>query len=128
MLGWPINIILRRLSKPRYSVRVFLIDLQRTGVHLINVRPEGGDVVYNLDNGPPNPSPKEYCRKHTLRDGTYIIFPFDLDDPNDSDEVLSFCGPPDLDSDGNEVHSEEHSDESSEEPYSIDSDGHVIVE
>ena len=47
---------------------------------------------------------------------------------HDSDEVLSFGGPPDLDSDGNEVHSEEHSDKSSEEPYSIDSDGHVIVE
>ncbi len=97
-------------------------------MHFINVRPEGGDVVYNLDNGPPNPSPKEYCRQHTLRDGTYIIFPFDLDDPNDSDEVLSFGGPPDLDSDGNKVHSEEHSDESSEELYNIDSDGHVIVE
>ncbi len=96
-------------------------------MHFINVRPEGGDVAYNLDNCPPNPSSKEYCQEHTLRDGTYIIFPFDLDNPNDSDEVLSFVLP-DLDSDGNEVHSEVHSDESSEGPYSIDSDGHVIVE
>ncbi len=94
-------------------------------MHFINVWPEGGDVAYNLDNCPPNPSSKEYCREHTLRDGTYIIFPFDLDDPNNSNEVLSFVLP-DLDS--GRVHSEVHSDESSEGPYSIDSDGHVIVE
>ena len=116
------------------------------------MRPEGGDVAYNLDDCPPNPSPKEYCQEHTLRDGTYIIFPFDLDDPNtsnelssfggppaldsdgnevhsdDSDESLSSGGPPDLDSNGNEVHSEVHSDESSEGPLSIDSGVHVIFD
>ena len=71
MPGWLIYSILRqRLSLPRYSVRVLIINLEATGVHFIHVRPEseGGNVAYNLDNRPLNPSPNELTRQHTLRE------------------------------------------------------------
>ena len=63
---------------------------------------EGGNVAYNLDDRPPFPSPNELTWEHSLRDGTHIIFPFDLDESTDSDESTYFDGPPDFDSDGNE--------------------------
>lgn len=88
-LPWPIGIILRqRHSLPRYSVRVLLIDLQSTGVHFIHVRPEseGGNVEYNPEDRPLNPSPNDCTIALLLRDGTHIIFPFDLDESTDSDE------------------------------------------
>jgi hypothetical protein len=93
------------------------------GVHFIHVRPEseGGNVEYNIEDRPLNPSPNNYCREYPLRDGTHIIFPFDLDKSTDSDE--SSEGPPSFDSDGNE-----YFDKSSEGPLSLDSNGHAIVE
>ena len=134
-LPWPIGLILQQRYKlPRYSVRVLLLDLKSTGYHFIHIQPvcEGGNIEYNLENRPPNPSPNEYCREYPLCDGTLVIFPFDLDESSDS--VGTSGGPPCLDSDGNEYHDEYHNDdessddESREGPPSIDSDGHAIVE
>ena len=100
---WLINRILRRrLSLPRYLVRILI--LQATGIHFIHVRPdsEGGNVSYNLDDRPVNPSSNELTRHIPLRDGTHIIFSFDPDDSSHSDESSLFGIPPSFDSDGNE--------------------------
>ncbi len=76
-------------------------------------------MAYNLDDSPLNPSPNELTREHPLCDGTHIIFPFKPVASTDSEE--SSKGPPILTS------METHSDESSKDPLSFDSDGLAIV-
>ncbi len=61
---------------------------------------EGGNVKYKPEDRPLNPSPNDRTIALPLRDGTHIIFPFDLDESSYSDELSG--GPPSLDSDGND--------------------------
>ena len=125
------NMLRQRRSLPRYSVRVLLTDLKFTGEYFVHVRPEneGGSIAYNPKNRPVNPSAIDRLIALLLRDGTHIIFPFHLDESNESDE--SSEGPPSLDSDRNEypvdLDESTDSDESSEGSLSFDSDGHAIV-
>ena len=101
-LPYVIRLILRGIPQNRYSVRVLLIDLQSTSEYFIHVRPEseGGNIKYNHDAHPLNPSPNDSSPEYPRRDGTHIIFPFDLDESIASDE--SSEGPPSFDSNGNE--------------------------
>ncbi len=45
--------------------------------------------MYNHDARPINSSPNDSSPEYLLRDGTHIIFPFDLDESTDSDKLTA---------------------------------------
>lgn len=86
----------------RYSTRTLLVGLADSGYYFVHVWPggENKNLAYNSELKGSNLTPLEQSPAITLRDGTKVVFPLDLDESDSSEESID---PPEYDSDGNVI-------------------------